>query len=639
MFVRRSANIVMPIDDILVDQDHSPGVGPEVDFAAQAAPKRLSLEKRQRKSVAHSWPEPVDNAHLDGLKLAGRPLREPETRYREFFEDAPVGMFQMSPNGQLFAVNRAMARILGFKSAEQLMEEAAKRDAAAIFGTDLLDDQKLPGGESPSQSGVDLQVRCRNGEKKWVRLNLRKVRDGGRLVRLEGTGEDVTDRKLAEIRTELLAYYDLLTGLPNRTLFHELLAGRLATAGENGRRIALLLVELQGFKVINDSLGVVFGDRLLQEIAARLRAETADDCAVGRVGGAEFAIILPDVDDVCRVKAKAETLVAKLNADYSFLGHSLTVFCNAGISIFPENGTDFETLMKRSDVAMCRAREDSVNRFTIFTEEMNKEMVARLRLENGLREVLKRNELFLEYQPQVDMRTGAITGLESLLRWNHRELGLIPPNDFIGIAENSGLIVSIGEWVLRSACTQVQAWQRQGLPVVPVAVNVSAIQFRQQGFCELVGNVLLETGLRPELLELELTESLLTNADVVAPITAGLRDLGVTLAIDDFGTGYSSLGYLKNFKVNRLKIDRSFIKDVSVDADDAAITIAIIEMARALNLAVLAEGVEEESQLSFLRRQECYTIQGFYFSRPASADKIAQLLRTGFRHRISVGVA
>ena len=454
-----------------------------------------------------------------------------------------------------------------------------------------------------------------------MRINVRRVRVGKREVRLEGTAEDVTNRKLTEIRTELLAYYDLLTGLPNRTLFHELLAGKLAAAGEQGRRIALLLVELDGFKQINDSLGEVFGDRLLQELAARIRTATGEDCAVGRVGGAEFAIVLPAVEDVRQVESAAESLMVSLNADYSFLGHSLTVFCNLGISIFPENGTDCKSLMKRSDVAMSRARGDKLNTFTIFTEEMNEEMVKRLRLENGLRDVLTRNELFLEYQPQVDIRTGAITGLESLLRWNHRELGLVPPNDFIEIAENSGLIVPIGEWVLRSACLQARAWQREGLPAVPVAVNVSAIQFRQQGFCELVRDVLQETGLSSELLELELTESLLTNAEVVAPITAGLRDLGVTLAIDDFGTGYSSLGYLKNFKVNRLKIDRSFIKDVSVDANDAAITIAIIEMARALNLAVLAEGVEEESQLSFLRKQKCYTIQGFYVEQAGLGEQ------------------
>ncbi len=510
MHARRSAIIAAPINDTEDNQDHSACASPEASLSIPGAEKRLSFEKWPRKPVEHSWPESLISAHrnLGGIKLANGPLQQAEARYRDFFKGATVGMFQVSPAGRLFDLNSTMAKILGYKSAEQVLDESERGDAPPFFRPDLWNEKGVPGEVLSSLSCADLQIKSRGGEKKWVRFNVRKVQDEGRLVRFEGTAEDVTRQKLAGIRTELLAYYDLLTGLPNRTLFFELLAEKLAAARESGGRVALLLVELEGFKVINDSLGEVFGDRLLQEIAARIWAGTAVDSAIARVGGAEFAIILPDVDNLCQVDVAAEDLVAKLNADCSFLGHSLTVFCNVGISIFPENGTDCESLMKRSDVAMCAARQDSVNRFTIFTEKMNDQLVERLRLEKGLREVLTRNELFLEYQPQVDIRTGAITGLESLLRWNHRELGLIPPNDFIGIAENSGLIVAIGEWVLRSACVQTRTWQDAGLPAVPVAVNVSAIQFCQQGFCELVKNVLLETGLRPEFLELELTESL-----------------------------------------------------------------------------------------------------------------------------------
>ena len=252
---------------------------------------------------------------------------------------------------------------------------------------------------------------------------------------------------------------------------------------------------------------------------------------------------------------------------------------------------------------------------------------------------LARNELFLVYQPQVDIRTGAVVGLEALLRWQHPELGLVPPTRFIGVAENSGLIVPIGEWVLRTACAQARKWQDQGLPPVPVAVNVSAIQFRRQGFRELIRQILQETGLEPKYLELELTESvLLNNADVMFSIIEELRALGVMLAIDDFGTGYSSLGYLRQFKVNRLKIARSFVQDVPVNADDVAITTAIINMAKALNLAVLAEGVENEAQLSFLRAQQCYTIQGFYFSRPVEVEEIVERLRSGFIQQDKIAV-
>jgi diguanylate cyclase (GGDEF)-like protein/PAS domain S-box-containing protein len=587
--------------------------------------------------VEHSWPEALDSVHrhLLGLEAANRELQKTEKRYRAIFEEAPVGMFQMSPGGQLLDLNEAMARILGFDSAGEVLAEIAKGEPPRILRTFPWDDREVPGDERILQSGMDVQLSCRNGAKKWVRINIREVWDDGRLMRIEGAAEDVTKRKLAEIRTELLAYYDLLTGLPNRTLFRERLQEILSSAREQNRSVVLLLVEMDHFKSINDSLGGIFGDRLLQETAARIRTGTGEDCVVARVGGAEFAIVISEVDDMELVEAVARDLVSDLSAEHCFLGHSLTANCNAGISLFPENGTDSETLMKRADMAMTRARENSMVRFSVFTEDLDRELVKRETLERGLRQALARKELFLEYQPQVDLRTGAITGLEALLRWNHSELGLIPPNDFIEIAENTGLIVPIGEWVMRSACAQVRAWQKEGLPAVPVAVNVSAIQFRQRGFCGIVREVLRETGLSPELLELELTESvLMTNADVMSSITVKLREMGVMLAIDDFGTGYSSLGYLKHFKVNRLKIARSFIKDVSVDPDDAAITIAIIEMARALNLAVLAEGVEKADQLSFLRKQECYTIQGFYFSRPASVDRTGEALRTGFGHLI-----
>lgn len=572
--------------------------------------------------------------HLVGLEVAKKALEESESKYRSFFQDASVGMFQMSPAGQLLNVNAAMARILGFDSVEQVLHHASKGELQQIFRRSPLMGWGASGEAGQLERAVDLQVSSRDGREKWVRFNVREVWEDETLQRLEGVAEDVTEQRLAEIRTEVLAYYDPLTGLPNRTLFQERLSATLALARAKGRRVALVLVELEGFKVINDSLGEIFGDRLLQETAARIRSGTDDDCLVARVGGAEFAVLVPNAPGLDQVKAAAEEVVAKLSAEYSFHGHTFSGYCSVGICVAPEHGTECEMLMKRADMALSSARADGV-RLKLFTEKLDRELIERTVLESGLRQALARNELFLEYQPQVDMRTGAITGLEALLRWNHSQLGLISPNDFIAIAENSGLIVPIGEWVMRNACAQARAWQAQGLPAVPVAVNVSPIQFRQRDFCDVVKNILRETGLRPELLELELTESLLlNNPEVMTSITAVLRQMGVTLAIDDFGTGYSSLGYLKSFKVNRLKIARSFVKDVSVDADDAAITIAIIEMARALNLQVLAEGVEQEDQLSFLRKQECFTIQGFYFSEPASAESVASMLATGFGHLI-----
>lgn len=636
MHLSRPRGATLRTDDSEATSEAAAGVTPVKDQPAHGGLGRLFFERRQRKQVDTSWPEALDSVHrhLVGLERAKKALEESERRYRSFFEGAPVGMFQMSPTGQLLDVNTAMAHILGFESAEQVLDEASKGELLGFFRANPWDMNGTPSESRQRQSTVDLQVNTHRGRKKWVRLNIREVWDQGSMVRLEGVAEDVTERRLAEIRTEVLAYYDLLTGLPNRTLFQERLKETLAVARERDRRVALVLVELEDFKAINDSLGELFGDRLLQEAAARIRSGTGEECLVARVGGAEFAIVLPDAMSVDQVESMAREVVVKLSAEYCFLGHSLAGCCNVGISVSPDHGTECEVLLKRADMAMNRARVEGAG-LTVFTEELDREQMERATLESGLRQALARNELFLEYQPQVDLRTGAITGLEALLRWNHSQLGLISPNQFIGIAENSGLIVPIGEWVMRNACNQVREWQAKGLPAVPVAVNVSAIQFRQRGFCEVVKSILRETGLRPELLELELTESLLlNNPEAMTSITAVLREMGVTLAIDDFGTGYSSLGYLKSFKVNRLKIARSFVKDVSVDADDAAITIAIIEMARALNLAVLAEGVELESQLSFLRKQECFTIQGFYFSKPASAEKVGKMLETGFGHLV-----
>jgi diguanylate cyclase (GGDEF)-like protein/PAS domain S-box-containing protein len=528
------------------------------------------------------------------------------------------------------SLNSAMSRVFGYESPQEFLAAVSKKQGLSLFDPSRWNALASSIGEADLRR-FDLQVESRDGETKWVRFHVRAIREKGRVVRYEGTGEDVSERRRVEARNERLAYFDLLTDLPNRTLFHEQFSKVLAGARRKRSQVALLLLSVDRFKIINDSLGQNFGDRLLQEIAERIIEAAGASSVVARVGGAEFAIVLKNVGDLSAIAEIAEKVVAKISAEYSFFGHSLNVFCNLGISVFPENGKDCEALMKSADIAMSCSREDGLNSFRIFTDEMNDKIQESLRMEHGLRVAIAKNELFLVYQPQVDMRTGNVTGLEALLRWNHPQSGLLLPGKFIDVAECSGLIVPIGEWVLRTACAQARKWQDEGLPCVPIAVNVSPIQFRQQGFRELVRDVLDETGLDPKYLELELTESLLlSSADFMFSLIQELKDMGVMLAIDDFGTGFSSLGYLRQFKVNRLKIARSFIQDVSVDTDDAAITTAIINMAKALNLSVLAEGVENEAQLSFLQEQQCYTIQGFYFSKPVAVDQIDRHLRIGF---------
>jgi diguanylate cyclase (GGDEF)-like protein/PAS domain S-box-containing protein len=562
-------------------------------------------------------------------KQIEKALKQAENKYRTIFEDAVVGIFQTTPEGCPLSVNRAFAQMHGYDSPEQFLAEVGNVAEQLFIDPGRLGELKQALDENGIVRGAEVEVHCRDHTKKWVRANLRAVHDAsGDITLHEGTVEDITDRKAAEKRVQYLAYYDALTGLPNRTLLQDRIAKALASARRQKHKVALLFLDLDRFKDINDSLGHSFGDILLQEVSARLKGWAREQDTVARLGGDEFLIVLTNVKDIPDAAVAAERLMDTMAAGLVIQGHSLSVSCSMGISVFPEHGADSETLIKHADAAMYCAKEHGRNNFQFFTADMNDQVVERLTLENGLRLALEKEELFLVYQPQIDIATGRITGLEALLRWEHPKLGLVPPDKFIRIAENTGLIMPIGEWVLRTACAQARKWQEEGILAVPVAINVSAVQFRQDGFCDLTGRVLCETGLASQYLELELTESLLlSNAHVTFSVLQDLRAMGLKLAIDDFGTGYSSLSYLKHFPVSKLKIDRSFIRDVAVNPDDAAITAAIISMAKSLNLKVIAEGVEDEAQMSFLRAHQCDEIQGYYFSKPLTVDKVAAKLR------------
>jgi len=533
-------------------------------------------------------------------------------------------------HGTIIWVNRAFTAMTGYGQEE-------------IVGKNP---NLLNSGEQPESYYAELWSTILSG-KVWKGEIVNRRKDGTTYteemtitpVSLEDTGnptntyfiaikQDITQRKAAEKQIQFLAYYDALTGLPNRTLLQDRLSKALAGARWRKDKVALLFLDLDGFKTINDSLGHSVGDLVLQEVAERLKRFAREQDTVARVGGDEFLIVLTAVKDAADAAVAAERLMHAMTVELVIQGRSLSISCSIGIGIFPEHGTDGETLIKNADAAMYCAKESGCNSFRFFSEGMNAEAMERLTLEHGLRLALEKRELFLVYQPQMDIATGKTTGLEALLRWQHPELGLVRPDKFIRIAENSGLIIPIGEWVLRTACSQARKWQDEGLLAVPVAVNVSAVQFRQEDFCELIGRVLWETGLAPQYLEMELTESLLlSNAHVTLSVLQNLRAMGLKLAIDDFGTGYSSLSYLRQFPVSKLKIDRSFIRDVAVNPDDAAITTAIIGMAKSLNLKVIAEGVEDEAQMSFLRARQCDEIQGYYFSKPLVVEKVADKLR------------
>ncbi|MDO8413969.1 MAG: EAL domain-containing protein [Gallionellaceae bacterium] len=430
-------------------------------------------------------------------------------------------------------------------------------------------------------------------------------------------------------RLNYLAYYDVLTGLPSRILFQDRLNHALNQASRYETDLALLFLDLDDFKNINDSLGHNTGDLLLKQLATRLTACVREGDTVARLGGDEFVVVLAEIAVEEDISLVAQKIIKLITEPFIVDSHELFVTCSVGIALYPKDGEDSQTLLKNADAALYQAKSQGRNNAQFCTAEMNAKALERLTLENSLRQALKREEFLLHYQPRVDLRSGLITGVEALVRWQQKPgLQLVPPGKFIPIAEDCGLIVPIGVWVLHTACAQNKAWQQAGLKPVCVAVNLSARQFRQQDLVEVVSRVLQETGLDPTLLELELTESLIMqNVNTAIDTLTQLKDMGVKLSIDDFGTGYSSLSYLKRFPIDFLKIDQSFVRDITTDKDDAAIAKTIISMSHDMELKVIAEGVETEAQESFLRQYHCDEMQGYFFSKPVPATGIASLLK------------
>ena len=436
------------------------------------------------------------------------------------------------------------------------------------------------------------------------------------------------ERKRYQVQIEHQANYDALTGLPNRTLLHDRLR-QAVFAQRRVRAIAVVFIDLDRFKFVNDSLGHGAGDELLKQMSERLRSVLRDGDTVARLGGDEFVLILNDQHNEEIVFRAMQRIMARINEPMIVEGKELYVTCSAGISLHPQDGPDVDTLLKNADVAMYRAKEAGRNNFQFFTAEMNQLVNERLALEHSLRRALERREFLLHYQQKVDLRSGAIVGAEALLRWQHPEWGLLRPARFVPVAEETGLIVPIGEWVVEEACRQNVAWQKEGLEPGIVSVNLSARQFRQQGLVRVVSRILGATGLDPSWLEVELTESMVMhNAEAAIAILQGLKSLGVTLSVDDFGTGYSSLAYLKDLPIDVLKIDRSFVRDIRAggDAGEGVLAQAIISLGHSLDLKVIAEGVETDDQVRFLSKHRCDEVQGFYYGEPMLPDDFARVL-------------
>ncbi|MDD4906472.1 MAG: EAL domain-containing protein, partial [Methylobacter tundripaludum] len=445
-----------------------------------------------------------------------------------------------------------------------------------------------------------------------------------------GIYEDITEQKCIEERIHYLANFDPLTGLPNRTQLNDHLKYALSLAKRSNGHLALMFLDLDHFKDINDSLGHSIGDALLIELAKRLRLVLRTEDTVTRLGGDEFILLLPGVDAIGAAHV-AQKLLDAIAGSYWIELYDLALTASIGIALYPADGVDLETLSKSADAAMYRAKQEGRQCYRFFTQEMQARSARNLQLVNALHHALERDQLQVYYQPQVAMQNGHVIGAEALLRWQHPELGMVSPAEFIPVAEGSGLILSIGEWVLRSAVRQAKTWIDEGFGPLIMAVNLSAVQFRHPDLPELITRILDEEGLPHEYLELELTEGVaMHNPQGVIAVMNNLHERGVRMSIDDFGTGYSSLSYLKKFKVYKLKIDQSFVRDISTDPEDKAIVSAIISLAKGLGLKTIAEGVETAGQLAFLREQGCDEMQGYLFSKPVPSEQFEALLKQGF---------
>ena len=601
----------------------------------QMAKGKKVEERLQNKNGVISWIETIKSPIFNEIgKIIGttgiarditeRKQTEDQLRLlAKVFESSTEAIIIADTERTIITVNSAYTRQTGYTLAE-MAGQNLRLSTADQTSPDNFQDIWQTTNDTGHWHG-EIWDHRKNGSlyPKWVTINV--LRDKYNQIKHYVVAfSDISERKEAEERIRFLAQHDMLTGLPNRLLFTSDLTQAIANAKRQQQRLALFFIDLDHFKNINDSLGHHYGDLLLKEIAARLKLRVKNTDAICRQGGDEFILLLQNINSPDDVAHIAERLITVLSAPVQLNTHEITISASIGIALYPEDGSNGETLVKNADAAMYHAKQSGRDQYRFFVKALNDTVHERLMIENGLRKALERNEFELYYQPQINLATGNMIGVEALIRWHHPEFGLVSPARFIPIAEDSGLIVPIGDWVLAEACRQAAAWHQSGLPLM-MAVNMSAVQFRRGNVENSINDALNASGLNPAFLELELTESILIqNTEKVLATVQRLKTLGVKLSIDDFGTGYSSLSYLKRFNVDKLKIDQSFVRNMVNDPSDAAIVHAIIQMATSLNLKTIAEGVEDQSMLAPLRLHLCDEAQGYHFAHPMPANELTQ---------------
>lgn len=554
-------------------------------------------------------------------------VRENEERLLGFIDNATDLIHCITPEGKVLFMNNAMRRTLGY--------DGDRADAVDVLGLISSESQDLAVRKlhqiisGKKVEAFELSFRGPDNQEIWAEGNLTCNFQDGVPVILWGIWRDITEKRRSQERLFSLAHHDNLTGLPNRILFRDRLRQSIAYANRFKRSVGLLFLDLDRFKPINDSLGHPVGDRLLQAVASTLLAKVREVDTVARFGGDEFTIVLGNLERVADAEFVSGKILEAMRKPFLIDGHELFVMVSIGISFHPQHGDDIDTLIKKADIAMYEAKGQGGDRYIIYDPAMDEHSHKRLVLENSLRKALSKDEFRLVYQPKVDIVTGQITAMEALLRWDHPEFGLIKPDDFIPLAEETGLILAIGEWVLDRACRQNVEWQRQGAPPMRIAVNISGYQLQQADFTDRLERIVAATGMLFAQLEIEITESvIMQNPEFAIQILNEVQGKGVHISIDDFGTGYSSLAHLKRFSVNTLKIDKSFVRDIESNQTDAAITSAIIAMGNSLKLRVIAEGVETEGQYSFLQEAMCDEIQGYLISRPIPPEKVVAFIKS-----------
>ncbi|HYO78247.1 MAG TPA: EAL domain-containing protein, partial [Thermoanaerobaculia bacterium] len=548
-----------------------------------------------------------------------------EIRYRLLFEQNAAGVCVSRIDGLIVDCNETCATMLGFARRELIgrnMRELYANPSEAEELTALL-------RSATTLNSVEIELRREDRRALWVLENIALVGEGPAAL-VHATLVDISDRKRAEEQIEFHAYHDVLTHLPNRRLFTDRLRHSLTRAKRNNKSVGVMFIDVDHFKTVNDTLGHTAGDELLLEMARRLRECVRDDDTVARLGGDEFTIILAELRQPEDALVVAEKVLAAVQEPLTIANMPVNVSASIGIAVYPDDGSDPESLLRNADSAMYRAKEAGRSNVQLCTDEMKRRAVERIAVESRLSTAVTDQQLMLAYQPQVSLVTGQTIGVEALVRWNDPERGIVEPASFIPIAEETRLILPLGEWVLRTACRQMKEWQERGAAPMRMAVNLSARQFQQHDLVQMVRSALEDAQLAPSALDLEITETTaMQNAEATLDTLHALRALGVGISIDDFGMGYSSLNYLRRFPISAVKIDGAFIRDLSTNDGDGAIVSAVIAIARSLRLRVLAEGVETAEQFAALRARNCDEAQGFYFSKPATAEDATRMLMSG----------